>query len=62
MAALLARMGCATTFVTRLAKTALGRIINADARAQGVDTSWVRRTDDERTGLMFYEIGVVAAR
>ena len=57
VAALLSRMHCSTTFVTRLANTPLGRMVNADARAHGVDTSWVKWTDDERSGLMFYEIG-----
>lgn len=51
------RLGLATSYVTRLTRNPLGRMIQNKAREQGVDTSHIIWTDDDRTGLYFTEFG-----
>lgn len=56
VACLLARLGRRAAWVSRLPEGPLGRIVDAEARRHGVDTSlckWV----DARQGLMFFEAG-----
>ncbi len=52
-----ARLGLSTSFVSRLPKNPLGRMIENKAREHGVDTSNVLWTDGERAGLYFVEFG-----
>ncbi len=51
------RLGMETAYVTRLTANPLGRMIVNKAREQGVDTSHVLWTDDDRMGLYFTEFG-----
>ena len=51
-----ARLGVATRWVSRLPDNALGRMIAARAREQGVDVH-VEWTGDDRAGLYFAELG-----
>jgi len=51
------RLGLNTSYVTRLTKNPLGRMIENKAREHGVDTSHVVWTDDDRVGLYFVEFG-----
>ncbi len=57
VAALLARLGRRTAWVSRLPESPLGRIIAGEARRHGVDTRWVKWVAGARQGLMFYEPG-----
>src|SRR4051812_31700359 len=52
-----ARLGLYTRWVSRLTENPLGRMIAARAREQGVDTSRVLWTKDDRAGLYFAELG-----
>ena len=52
----LARLGTSVTWVSRLPKNALGRAIEAHARANGVDTEHVRWDDEGRLGIFFLEV------
>jgi 2-dehydro-3-deoxygluconokinase len=54
---LLARLGRRVAWVSRLPAGPLGRIVDGEARRHGVDTRWVRRIENARLGLMFYEPG-----
>jgi 2-dehydro-3-deoxygluconokinase len=56
VAVLAARLGVTSRWVSRLPDNALGRMIDAQAREQGVDTS-VEWTADGRVGLYFVEVG-----
>jgi len=56
VAVLAARLGVASRWVSRLPDNALGRMIEARAREQGVDAR-VEWTADGRVGLYFVEIG-----
>jgi 2-dehydro-3-deoxygluconokinase len=51
------RLGLKTSYVTRLTRNPLGRMIEDKAREQGVDTSHIVWTDEERIGLYFVEFG-----
>jgi len=51
------RLGLNTSYVTRLTKNPLGRMIENKAREHGVDTSHVLWTDENRVGLYFVEFG-----
>jgi 2-dehydro-3-deoxygluconokinase len=53
----LARLGRAVAWVSRLPEGPLGRIVDGEARRHGVDTRFVRWIPDARLGLMFYEPG-----
>jgi 2-dehydro-3-deoxygluconokinase len=56
VAVLAARLGVASRWVSRLPDNALGRMIEARAREQGVDAR-VEWTADSRVGLYFVEVG-----
>jgi len=51
------RLGLETAYVTRLTANPLGRMIANKAREQGVDTSHVLWTQEDRVGLYFTEFG-----
>lgn len=53
----LARLGLDVAWVSRMTENALGRSIVNAIRAQGVDTSHVTWTNEDRVGLYFYEEG-----
>ena len=57
VAADLSRLGITTSWISRLADNALGRMIHNKAREQGVDTSHVIWTKGERIGTYFVEFG-----
>jgi 2-dehydro-3-deoxygluconokinase len=52
-----ARLGAKARFVTRLTRNPLGRMVENKAREQGVDTSGIVWTDDDRVGVYFVEFG-----
>jgi 2-dehydro-3-deoxygluconokinase len=52
----LARLGTEATWVSRLPRNPLGRLVAAHARAHGVDTSGVIWDDRGRLGLYFVEV------
>src|SRR5437660_1110805 len=56
-AAALARLGRSSSWVSRLTRNPLGRIIANHAREAGVDIEHVLWTDDERVGIYFLEFG-----
>ena len=51
------RLGLNTSYVTRLTRNPLGRMIENKTREHGVDTSHIVWTDDDRVGLYFVEFG-----
>ncbi len=51
------RLGLKTSYVTKLTRNPLGRMIANKAREHGVDTSHIVWTDDDRIGLYFVEFG-----
>ena len=57
VAADLSRLGLSTAWVSRLTENALGAMIRNKAREQGVDTSHIVWTKDDRVGVYFVEFG-----
>ncbi len=57
VAVALARLGTPVAYVTRMTRNPLGRFIEDQVRAHGVDTSHLLWTDDDRVGLYFVEFG-----
>jgi 2-dehydro-3-deoxygluconokinase len=53
----LARLGRTTTWVSRLTRNPLGRLINNTAREAGVSTEHIVWTDEDRVGTYFLEFG-----
>lgn len=51
------RLGLRTTFITRLTRNPLGRLIANKAREHGVDTSLIVWTEEDRVGTYFVEFG-----
>jgi len=51
------RLGLQTTYVTRLTRNPLGRMVANKAREHGVDASHIVWTDNDRVGLYFVEFG-----
>jgi len=51
------RLGLSAAYVTRLTDNPLGRMIQNKAREQGVDTSYIVWTVEDRVGLYFTEFG-----
>lgn len=51
------RLGLSTSYVTRLTRNPLGRMIENKAREHGVDTSYIVWTDEDRVGTYFVEFG-----
>src|SRR5437763_12657980 len=54
------RLGLRSTWVSRLPKNALGRLLENRARQAGVDTSNLIWSDAEGLGLYFVELGAAA--
>lgn len=52
-----ARLGRASTWVSRLTNNQLGRLVANKAREAGVNTEHIVWTDDDRLGLYFLEFG-----
>ncbi len=57
VAADLSRLGLSTAWVSRLTENALGAMIRNKAREQGVDTSHIVWTKEDRVGVYFVEFG-----
>jgi 2-dehydro-3-deoxygluconokinase len=53
----LARLGRSTSWVSRLTRNPLGRLLANKVREAGVDTEHIVWTDDDRVGLYFLEFG-----
>lgn len=53
----LSRLGKKTSWVSRLPKNALGRLIRNKAREQGVDTSDIVWCENDRVGVYYLEFG-----
>ena len=53
----LTRLGISTAWVSRLTDNPLGRMIRNKGREQGVDTSHILWTKDDRVGIYFVEFG-----
>jgi 2-dehydro-3-deoxygluconokinase len=53
----LSRLGLNVAWVSRLTDNELGRMIRNKAREQGVDTSHIIWTKDDRVGIYFLELG-----
>ena len=53
----LARLGLKTLWLSRLTDNALGRLIANTIAAQRVDTSRIVWTDEDRIGVLFFEMG-----
>jgi 2-dehydro-3-deoxygluconokinase len=53
----LARLGLKVLWISRLTANPLGRIIAHTIAGHGVDTSRVVWTEDDRVGLLFFEVG-----
>jgi 2-dehydro-3-deoxygluconokinase len=53
----LARLGIKVTWVSKLPRNPLGRLVANKIREQGVDTSYILWTDEGRLGLYFLELG-----
>src|SRR6266478_1805677 len=53
----LARLGRKSAWVSRLPKSAIGRLIVNQARATGVATDQVVWAEEDRAGLYFLELG-----
>lgn len=51
------RLGVNTTYVTRLTRNPLGRMIENKAREHGIDTSHIVWINEDRVGLYFVEFG-----
>jgi 2-dehydro-3-deoxygluconokinase len=51
------RLGLSTSYVTRLTRNPLGRMIANKAREHGVDVSHIVWTDEDRVGIYFVEFG-----
>lgn len=57
MAIGLARLGLVPVWLSRLTDNPMGRLIAGALAAQGVDTSHVVWTNEDRVGVIFFEIG-----
>lgn len=57
VAVAISRLGLDTSFVTRLTNNPLGRMVENKIREQGVDTTDIVWTDDDRVGKYFLEFG-----
>jgi 2-dehydro-3-deoxygluconokinase len=54
----LARLGLKVSWVSRLTQNGLGYLIANTVRGHGVDTTWLRWTEQDRIGLYFLEEGL----
>jgi len=57
VAVAISRLGLDTSFVTRLTENPLGRMVENKIREQGVDTSNIVWTDEDRVGKYYLEFG-----
>jgi len=57
VAAGVCRLGLSAAWVSRLPDNPLGRMVRNKAREQGVDTSYIVWSDEDRMGLYFVEYG-----
>lgn len=57
VAAGICRLGLSAAWVSRLPDNPLGRMVRNKAREQGVDTSYIVWSDEDRMGLYFVEYG-----
>jgi len=53
------KLGLRTSYITRLARNPLGRLIQNRAREHGVDTSYVLWSNEDRQGIYFLEFGAL---
>jgi len=53
------RLGLSASYITRLPKNPVGRMIHNKAREQGVDTSHIIWSDEDRLGIYFLEFGAL---
>jgi 2-dehydro-3-deoxygluconokinase len=53
------RLGLRTSFVTRLPRNPLGRMVENKTREQGIDTSYIAWSDEDRLGIYFAEFGAL---
>jgi len=53
------RLGLSASYITRLPKNPVGRMIRNKAREQGVDTSNIIWSDEDRLGIYFLEFGAL---
>ncbi len=59
VAATATRLGLSTTFVTCLPRNPLGRMVRNKAREQGIDTSYIIWSDEDRLGIYLVEFGAL---
>lgn len=59
VAATATRLGLSTTYITRLPRNPLGRMMQNKAREQGIDTSHVIWSDEDRLGIYLVEFGAL---
>ena len=59
VAVALSRLGLKTAYVTRLPRNPLGRMMQNGTRQQGVDTSHIVWSDEDRLGVYFVEFGAL---
>jgi len=59
VAACLSRLGLKTSYVTRLARNSIGRLIEDRAREIGIDTSHIIWSNEDRQGVYFLELGAL---
>jgi len=52
-----ARLGLRTSFITRLTRNPLGRLVENRAREHGIDTTQIAWTADDRIGTYYVEFG-----
>jgi len=57
VAVAISRLGLDTAFVTRLTENPLGRMVENKIREQGVDTSKISWTEEDRVGKYYLEFG-----
>lgn len=59
VAATATRLGLSTTYITRLPRNPLGRMVRNKTREQGIDTSYIIWSDEDRLGIYFLEFGAL---
>jgi len=59
VAATATRLGLSTTYITCLPRNPLGRMVQNKTREQGIDTSYIIWSDEDRLGIYFLEFGAL---
>ena len=59
VAATATRLGLSTTYITCLPRNPLGRMVRNKTREQGIDTSYIIWSDEDRLGIYFLEFGAL---